>query len=89
MPRPPAQPKFKVGDLVTEREKPPGQFLETNNTYEYRKRIKTELRKVGKVIAISTKKNRAGAKHFYFEVEWTNRHKSTHSQMRLKLYENN
>ena len=54
MPRPPAQPKFKVGDLVTEREKPPGQFLETNNTYEYRKRIKTELRKVGKVVAIST-----------------------------------
>ena len=87
MPRPPAQPKFKIGDLVTEREKPPGQYLETNNTYKYIKQINTELRKVGKVIAISTKKNRAGAKHFYFEVEWTSNHKSTHSQMRLKLYE--
>lgn len=81
--RPPAEPKFKKGDLVKETK-----HIALRVNFD-RPDYKREERGIGTVIDVIVKKNRAGSKHFYYSVLWKGtKTESTHSQMRLKLVEN-
>jgi hypothetical protein len=76
-----AQPRFKVGDRVTEQNRINNIWLSDSG----KKTFKVfKDRKVGVVEEVFTKSVKGGANYFYVRVAWENsNHKSVHSQMRL------
>ncbi len=81
--RPPATPKFKKGDRVTEHHHAGRLFISLNA----QKKVKTSKdRGVGTVKSITVKKNKVGAGHFFYDVLWDGTGCSgLISQMRLML----
>lgn len=81
-----AEPKFKIGDVVKEKERPDvllGTQASQVATAKYGK-----PRTRGTILSIKIKRDKRGFRQFFYDVFWeTNKLTSEHHQMRLEVIE--